>query len=140
LTEDDEAQETDGIPDSDDSGTAGNSCTRTGWFIWSGNARSQSGGQTQRGRFPEDFIFQLAAGEFSALKDAGTVSSDGRVPLRSQLVILEQGRHAKYPPYAFTEHGAIMAAMVLNIRVHPWFSSLSRRSECPAPREGRKSN
>ena len=27
---------------------------------------------------------------------------------------LERGRHAKYPPYAFTEHGAIMAANVLN--------------------------
>jgi hypothetical protein len=65
-------------------------------------------------RFPEDFIFQLAAWEFSALKDAGTVASDGRAALRSQIVILEQGRHAKYPPYAFTEHGAIMAAMVLN--------------------------
>jgi len=29
-------------------------------------------------------------------------------------VILKRGQHAKYPPYAFTEHGAIMAAMVLN--------------------------
>ncbi|HVS21673.1 MAG TPA: hypothetical protein VHD88_07480, partial [Pyrinomonadaceae bacterium] len=35
-------------------------------------------------------------------------------PLRSQTVILKRGQHAKYPPYAFTEHGAIMAAMVLN--------------------------
>ena len=64
-------------------------------------------------RFPEDFIFQLTAEEFSALKDAGNVSSDGRAALRSQIVILEPGRHAKYPPYAFTEHGAIMAATVL---------------------------
>ncbi len=65
-------------------------------------------------RFPEDFIFQLTAGEFSALKDAGKVSSDGRAALRSQIVILEPGRHAKYPPYAFTEHGALMAANILN--------------------------
>ena len=65
-------------------------------------------------RFPEDFIFQLAAAEFSALKDAGKVSSDGRAALRSQIVILNQGRHAKYPPYVFTEHGAIMAATILN--------------------------
>jgi hypothetical protein len=65
-------------------------------------------------RFPEDFIFQLTAGEFSALKDAGAVSGDGRAALRSQIVILESGRHAKYLPFAFTEHGAIMAAMVLN--------------------------
>ena len=65
-------------------------------------------------RFPEDFIFQLTAGEFSALKDAGKVAGDGRAALRSQIVILESGRHAKYPPFAFTEHGAIMAATVLN--------------------------
>jgi hypothetical protein len=65
-------------------------------------------------RFPEDFVFQLSAGEFSALKNTGTVASDGRVALRSQIVILEPGRHAKYPPYAFTEHGAIMAATILN--------------------------
>ena len=65
-------------------------------------------------RFPEDFIFQLTAGEFSALKDAGRVSGDGRASLRSQIVILKTGRHAKYPPHALTEHGAIMAALVLN--------------------------
>ena len=29
-------------------------------------------------------------------------------------MILKPGRHAKYLPHAFTEHGAIMAAMVLN--------------------------
>jgi len=65
-------------------------------------------------RFPEDFIFQLSAGEFSALKDSGQVSGNGRVSLRSQIVILEPGRHAKYPPFAFTEHVAIMAATVLS--------------------------
>jgi phage regulator Rha-like protein len=36
--------------------------------------------------------------------------------LRSQIVTLRSahGRHRKYPPLAFTEHGAIMGAMVLN--------------------------
>ncbi|TAK43390.1 MAG: hypothetical protein EPO27_15145 [Betaproteobacteria bacterium] len=34
--------------------------------------------------------------------------------LRSQNATLKRGQHAKYPPHAFTEHGAIMAAMVLN--------------------------
>jgi len=34
--------------------------------------------------------------------------------LRSQIVILKPGQHLKYLPYAFTEHGAIMAANVLN--------------------------
>ncbi|MGA9797598.1 MAG: ORF6N domain-containing protein [Terriglobales bacterium] len=35
--------------------------------------------------------------------------------LRSQIVISKKGRGGRrYPPYAFTEHGAIMAATVLN--------------------------
>src|SRR6266550_2888903 len=33
---------------------------------------------------------------------------------RSQSVILKRGANLKYPPLAFTEHGAIMAATVLN--------------------------
>jgi len=33
---------------------------------------------------------------------------------RSQSVILKRGQNVKYLPYAFTEHGAIMAANVLN--------------------------
>jgi len=67
-------------------------------------------------RFPTDFTFQLAPEEFAELKFQGVVSSDGRAALRSQTVILKnpssgpqsatskRGRHAKYPPYAFTEH------------------------------------
>ncbi len=52
------------------------------------------------GRFPEDFMFQLNWEETRAL--------------RSQNVILESGGHFRFRPYAFTEHGAIMAASVLN--------------------------
>ena len=53
-------------------------------------------------RFPADFMFQLGKDEHAAS--------------RSQTVILKTGRgaHSKYPPYAFTEHGAIMAATVLS--------------------------
>jgi hypothetical protein len=53
-------------------------------------------------RFPEDFLFQLVPEETASL--------------RSQIVILKngRGRHRKYPPYAFTEHGALMAATILN--------------------------
>jgi phage regulator Rha-like protein len=54
-----------------------------------------------RDRFPTDFTFQLTAKEDEAL--------------RSQTVISKKGRGGRrYPPYAFTEHGAIMAATVLN--------------------------
>lgn len=53
-------------------------------------------------RFPPDFRFQLTPEEHSSL--------------RSQIAILEKGRgrYRKYPPYAFTEHGTIMAASVLS--------------------------
>jgi hypothetical protein len=33
--------------------------------------------------------------------------------LRSQNATLKQGEHAKYPPYAFTEHGILMLSSVL---------------------------
>jgi hypothetical protein len=77
-------------------------------------------------RFPVDFSFQLCPEEFADLKAQGIATYDGHAALRSQIVTLNtpplatrigplrHGRHAKYPPYAFTEHGAIMAANVLN--------------------------
>ena len=65
-------------------------------------------------RFPADFVFQLTRDEFEDLKAKNVVRADGRAALRSQNAILKRGQHAKYPPYAFTEHGAIMAATVLN--------------------------
>jgi hypothetical protein len=34
--------------------------------------------------------------------------------LRSQNATLKRGQHLKYAPYAFTEHGAVTAANVLN--------------------------
>lgn len=54
-------------------------------------------------RFPSDFVFQLTA-----------LEADESKALRSQIVTLKPGQHQKYLPYAFTEHGAIMAANVLN--------------------------
>lgn len=65
-------------------------------------------------RFPEDFVFQLGREEFAALKSKNAIRADGRVVLRSQTATLNQGQHTKYPPYAFTEHGALMAANVLH--------------------------
>jgi len=67
-------------------------------------------------RFPADFAFLLTVDELATLKSARRVRSDGRAALRSQIVILKRGQHAKYPQLAFTEHGAIMAANVLNSR------------------------
>jgi hypothetical protein len=55
------------------------------------------------GKFPADFMFRLTRDEAQAVQGS-----------RSQSVILKRGRNIKYLPYAFTEHGAIMAANLLN--------------------------
>jgi hypothetical protein len=71
-----------------------------------------------RDRFPKDFMFQISSREWQDLKyQIGTSSSGQKLPgLRYQFGTLKIGRgqHRKYLPYAFTEHGAIMAANVLN--------------------------
>jgi|SRR2546422_2102466 len=54
-------------------------------------------------RFPPDFAFRLTR------KDAIQIQRS-----RSQSVILKRGKNIKYAPLAFTEHGALMAASVLN--------------------------
>jgi hypothetical protein len=54
-----------------------------------------------RGRFPDDFLFQL--------------SPSGREALTSQSAMSKPGRGGRRTlPFAFTEHGALMAANILN--------------------------
>ena len=53
-------------------------------------------------RFPADFMFQLTDDESAALRLQFATLKTGR------------GQHRKYLPLAFTEHGAIMAATLLN--------------------------
>jgi len=50
-------------------------------------------------RFPKDFMFQLSPREFANLKSQIVTSSWGGI---------------RKPPHAFSEHGALMAANVLN--------------------------
>jgi hypothetical protein len=79
-----------------------------------------------RDRFPEDFVFQLAADEFDNLRSQFAISSLGvethvlpasngrKRNLKSQIAISSSGYGGRrYLPYVFTEHGAIMAANVL---------------------------
>jgi hypothetical protein len=68
-------------------------------------------------RFPKDFSFQLSASEWKSLRCQIDISSSGRTKgnLRSQFATSRHGGR-RYPPYVFTEHGAIMAANVLNSR------------------------
>jgi hypothetical protein len=62
-----------------------------------------------RNRFPEDFMFRLSSEE-----------SESILASRSQIATLKRGQNLKYVPYAFTEHGAVMVANVLNspVAVH----------------------
>jgi hypothetical protein len=53
-------------------------------------------------RFPPDFMFQLTDQELESLRLQNATLERGR------------GKHRKYRPYVFTEHGAIMAATILN--------------------------
>ncbi len=66
-------------------------------------------------RFPSDLAFRLTRKEVSDLPARSSqVDEIQRVEgSRSQIVTLKRGRNIKYLPYAFTEHGAIMAATVL---------------------------
>lgn len=54
-----------------------------------------------RARFPIDFMFRLTVDEMESLRSQIATSNEGR-----------GGR--RYPPYAFTEHGTVMLASVLN--------------------------
>lgn len=71
-----------------------------------------------RDRFPKDFVFRISEDEWKNLRyQIGTSSSSGKDhALRYQIGTLKTGRgmHRKYLPWVFTEHGAIMAANVLN--------------------------
>ena len=54
-------------------------------------------------RFPEDFMFELSGEETQKWRyQFGTLNNSGR------------GRHSKYLPFAFTEHGILMLSSVLN--------------------------
>ena len=52
-------------------------------------------------RFPKDFCFLLTSDEWDSLRSHFVTLKNGR------------GQHRKFLPYAFTEHGALMAASVL---------------------------
>jgi phage regulator Rha-like protein len=71
-----------------------------------------------RDRFPKDFMFRISSHDWENLKYQIGTSSSGQKSqlLRYQSGTLKtgRGRHRKYLPYVFTEHGAIMAANVLN--------------------------
>lgn len=68
-------------------------------------------------RFPEDFVFQLTRDEAEAVRVLRSQNATAENPSsnRSQNATRSQRhRDPRFLPYAFTEHGAIQAANVLN--------------------------
>jgi len=61
-------------------------------------------------RFPEDFMFQLTRTEAEYSRSQIATLNENYSPNNGS----RQGINIKYLPYAFTEHGALMAASVLN--------------------------
>lgn len=54
-------------------------------------------------RFPPDFMFELTANEYNSLRtQIASLKNSGR------------GKHSKYMPFAFTEHGVTMLASILS--------------------------
>lgn len=70
-------------------------------------------------RFPEDFAFQLTSEELVPLRSQTVTSNQKLIGThsgadnRSQIVTSSHGGR-RYLPWAFTEHGAVMAANILH--------------------------
>ena len=60
-------------------------------------------------RFPADFLFRLTPAESEALMRSQIVTASPGAPAAGS-----SKRNIRHLPYAFTEHGALMAATVLN--------------------------
>ena len=71
------------------------------WLYGVSTKRLNEQVKRNRNRFPSDFMFQLNSAESESLRSQFATSKTGR-----------GGR--RYLPFAFTEHGAIMLAAVLN--------------------------
>ncbi len=54
-------------------------------------------------RFPKSFMFELTKEEHSSL--------------RSHFGTIQQNKHFRYPPFAFTEHGILMLSSILNSEI-----------------------
>jgi hypothetical protein len=65
-----------------------------------------------RARFPEDFAFRLTEMETEDLRSQIVTLNDADIS-SAPAARKGRGEHRKYLPWAFTEHGALMAANVL---------------------------
>ena len=65
-------------------------------------------------RFPEDFMFQMTQEEWANLKSQSVTSSLDDTNRSQSVTGSQKHRDPRFLPKAFTEHGALMAANVLN--------------------------
>ena len=96
------------------------------------------------GRFPDRFMFQLTRAEMESLRSQNATTNNGASleleALRSQFATSKRGG-TRYLPYAFTEHGIIMLASVLNsptavtasVRITDAFVAMRRALATVAP-------
>ncbi len=79
-----------------------------------------------RTKFPPDFLLELTLDEAEQFRR-----------LRSQIVTLKRGQHVKHRPFAFTEHGALMAANLLNspqaVQMSVFVRIAAQRAPAPSP-------
>ena len=67
-----------------------------------------------RRRFPDDFVFQMTGKEVAELRaSTSQVADDESDALNSSQIAMSSRRGRDYRPWAFTEHGALMAANIL---------------------------
>src|SRR5213083_295211 len=67
-----------------------------------------------RKRFPDDFAFQLTAEETAALRSQTATATEGKLNWSQFATSSSRHRGKAYRPWAFTEHGALQAANILN--------------------------
>ena len=68
-----------------------------------------------KGRFPDDFMFQLTKQEFDDLRSQiETLENTDSLRLQNETLKKGRGQHPKYLPYAFTEQGVSMLSGILN--------------------------
>lgn len=79
-----------------------------------------------RDKFPPDFMFELTLAEAEQFRRS-----------RSQFVTLKRGGNIKHAPFAFTEHGALMAANLLNspqaVQMSVFVRIAAQRAPAPSP-------
>lgn len=84
-------------------------------MLYGVEARSLNQAVTRnRKRFPTDFLFQLSVDEYENMRSQIVTPGIGEGNSSQTVMSSWKHRGRRYRPYAFTEHGALQAANILN--------------------------